>query len=416
MTDLIVFGEDWGVHPSSTQHLISHLPGDHRVVWVNSIGLRRPKLTLGDAGRVVRKVTSAARPGAEPKRAGPPAPGPVVQPIILPMARGKLARGINRLLLARKVGAAARAARLDRPVLWISLPSAIDAVGALDELAVVYYCGDDFGALAGVDHARCLEMEAELAARADLILAASPAMAARFPVGKTHLLPHGVDLDLFSTPVARPPDLPGGPVAGFYGTLAEWLDYGLLAETARRLPDWRFVFVGPIAADISAISNLPNVTLPGARPHAALPSYAQHWTAGLIPFLDNAQIRASNPLKLREYLAAGRPIVATPFPAMLPYAQHMAVATTPEAFADALRATLRDPPGAAAARRAAVADESWDARAATALALIDGLGRYTNGHLNRPIGAGFASWPGSSGPPHQHHAATGGPDEPGHDG
>ncbi len=119
---------------------------------------------------------------------------------------------------------------------------------------------------------------------------------------------------------------------------------------------------------------LPNVSLLGARPHAALPSYAQHWTAGLIPFLDNAQIRASNPLKLREYLAAGRPIVATPFPAMLPYAEHLAVAATPEAFADALRATLLDPPGAAAARRAAVAGESWDARAAAAAALIDAMG------------------------------------------
>jgi glycosyltransferase involved in cell wall biosynthesis len=376
MTDLIVFGEDWGAHPSSTQHLVSHLPGERRVVWVNSIGLRRPRLTLGDAGRVVRKLVSAVRPSAQPARAAaPPAPGPVVQPIILPMARGVPARGLNRMLLARKVGAAARAARLDRPVLWISLPSAIDAVGALDESAVVYYCGDDFGALAGVDHARCLEMEAELAVRADLILAASPAMAARFPAAKTHVLPHGVDLGLFGTPVPRAADLPPGPVAGFYGTLAEWLDYGLIAATARLLPDWRFVFVGPVAADISAIASLPNVSLSGARPHAALPAYSQHWSAGLIPFLDNAQIRASNPLKLREYLAAGQPIVATPFPAMLPYAEHLAVATTPAAFADALRATLVDPPGAAAARQAAVAGESWDARAAAAAALIDRLRR-----------------------------------------
>ena len=376
MTDLIVFGEDWGAHPSSTQHLVSHLPGDRQIVWVNSIGLCRPRLTFGDAGRVIRKLIAAARPAAQPTRpAAPPAPGPVVQPIILPMAQGAVARRLNRFLLARKVGAAARAARLYHPVLWISLPSAIDAVGALDESAVVYYCGDDFGALAGVDHARCLKLEAELAARADLILAASPAMAARFPAAKTHVLPHGVDLGLFGTPVPRAADLPDGPVAGFYGTLAEWLDYGLIAATARRLPEWRFVFVGPVAADVSAISGLPNVSLLGARPHAALPSYSQHWTAGLIPFLDNAQIRASNPLKLREYLAAGRPIVATPFPAMLPYARHMSVAATPGAFGDALRAALLDPPGAAAARQAAVAGESWDARAAAAAALIDAPGR-----------------------------------------
>ncbi len=375
MTDLIVFGEDWGGHPSSTQHLIGHLPDENRVVWVNSIGLRRPRLTLADARRAVRKLANAIGGTPRPASQRPDAPGAgvksVVQPAIVPMARSAPMRALNRALLKRKVGGAARAAGLQRPVLWISLPSAVDAIGALGESAVVYYCGDDFGALAGVDHARCLEMEAELADRADLILAASPAMAARFPAAKTRLLPHGVDLDLFQTPVPRAADMPEGNVAGFYGTLAEWLDYDLIAATARRLPDWHFVFVGHVAADISAISGLPNVTLLGPRPHAALPSYSQHWTIGLIPFVDNAQIRASNPLKLREYLAAGRPIVATPFPALMPYARHVAVATTADGFVDALLVANSD--ANSAGRRAAVAAESWDARAARAAELIAAL-------------------------------------------
>ncbi len=368
MTDLIVFGEDWGGHPSSTQHLISHLPGQNRVVWVNSIGLRRPRLTLADAGRALRKVAQAIGGTKLPAAQQHDAPGPVIQPVIVPMARSAPLRALNRALLKRKVGGAVRAAGLKRPILWISLPSAVDAIGSLEESAVVYYCGDDFGALAGVDHARCLEMEAELARRADLILAASPAMAARFPAEKTRVLPHGVDLDLFQTPAPRAADLPEGKVAGFYGTLAEWLDYDLIAATAKRLPDWRFVFIGHVAADISAISGLPNVTLLGPRPHAELPHYAQHWSIGLIPLLDNAQIRASNPLKLREYLAAGRPIVATPFPALMPYAEHVSIATTAEGFVEALIATSGD--RNTQVRRDAVAGESWDARAAQAAALM----------------------------------------------
>jgi glycosyltransferase involved in cell wall biosynthesis len=379
--DLIVFGEDWGVYPSSTQHLIAHLPGERRVVWVNSIGLRRPRLTAGDLGRAVRKARAAFhRPAPAPSAPGPPAPGPpapgpIVQPLILPMARSAPGRALNRLLLARSVGGAARAAGLRRPVLWISLPSAVDAVGALGEAGVVYYCCDDFGALAGVDHARCRAMEAELAERADLVLAASPALAARFPAGKTHLLPHGVDTESFTAAAPRAPDLPAGRVAGFYGTLAPWLDYRLIAAVAGRLPDWRFVFIGPVAADISAIAGLPNVVLLGPRPHASLPGYAQHWTAGLIPFLDNEQIRACNPLKLREYLAAGRPIVATPFPALLPYAAHVATAATAADFAAALEAAAVASPAAVAGRQAAVATESWSARAARAASLIDALAR-----------------------------------------
>lgn len=386
MTDLIVFGEDWGAHPSSTQHLIAHMPGPPRVVWVNSIGLRRPRATLADIGRAARKVAAAfgRRPAApragaplpsDPATAPPAAPGPVVQPLVIPMARSRPARALNRALLARKVGGAASAAGFRRPVLWVSLPSAVDALDALGHAGVVYYAGDDFGALAGVDHDRCLEMESELAARADLILAASPMIAARFPPAKTRLLPHGVDLDLFATPAPRAADLAQGPVAGFYGALAAWIDFELIAATARLLPDWRFQLIGHRAADVSALAGLGNVELLGPRPHAALPGYAQHWTAGLIPFRDNAQIRASNPLKLREYLAAGRPVVATPFPALEPYAAHVAVATQAAAFADALRASRHDTAERADRRRAAVAGESWHARAAQAAGWIAELAR-----------------------------------------
>ncbi len=370
--DLIVFGEDWGAHPSSTQHLVHHLAADRRVVWVNSIGLRRPQLGVRDLGRAWRKARAALgpRPAAAPRSAS--APGPVVQPLALPMAQGAAARALNRLLIGRTVRRAAAGAGLSRPVVWCSLPSAVQALGALGEAAVVYYCGDDFGALAGVDHAAALAMERELAARADLILAASPALAARFEPGKTHLLPHGVDLALFSGPAPVAPELPqDGPVAGFYGGLAPWLDLRLVAATARLLPHWRFVLVGPAQTDLSALEGLANVVRTGARPHAALPGFAQHWTAGIIPFLDTPQIRACNPLKLREYLAAGRPVVSTDFPALDPYRHLVSVARTPEAFAAALEAARGDT--GAAARQAAVAGESWAARAAEAAGLIRGL-------------------------------------------
>lgn len=376
--DLIVFGEDWGSHPSSTQHLIRHLPGERRVVWVNSIGLRRPCIGAADFGRMARKVGKALhrteQPGtsATAKAAGEPTR--VVQPLIMPMAQGRALRALNRALLARSVGRAARESRLRRPVLWTSLPSAVDAAGGLGEAAIVYYCGDDFSALAGVDHAAASAFEAELAERADLILAASPTLAARFPAQKTHLLPHGVDHAMFSTPAPHPIEVPqDAPVAGFYGALAPWIDTGLIAAVARKLPHWRFVLIGPAQSDLSALSACSNVSLLGARPHAALPGFAQNWTAGIIPFRDNAQIRAANPLKLREYLAAGRPIVTTEFPALAPYRGHVAVANTVDDFAAALEATRHADPSLVAHRQAAVATESWTARAAEVATLVDRL-------------------------------------------
>lgn len=376
--DLIVFGEDWASHPSSTQHLIRHLPGVRRLVWVNSIGMRRPRAGMADLGRVFRKLRRAIlgkkTVGQKPEANRPSLAMRVVQPLVLPMARSRLGRALNRTLLAQSVGGAARAEGLRRPVMWTSLPSAVDALGALGEHAVVYYCGDDFGALAGVDHEAARAMEAELAAGADLIFAASPALAARFPAGKTHLLPHGVDHALFSTPAPRAADLPDdAPVAGFYGALADWIDVELIAETAKLLPHWRFVLVGPEQTNVAALRQCPNVTLLGARPHDELPRYAQHWTAGIIPFRDNAQIRAANPLKLREYLAAGRPIVATEFPALDSYRHLLSTADGAPAFAMALEASRFDPAGAVELRQASVADESWQARAAQAATLIDRL-------------------------------------------
>ena len=376
--DLIVFGEDWASHPSSTQHLIRHLPGERSVLWVNSIGMRRPRFGIADFGRMLRKIGGALRPrstpAASPTAAAPGAPTRVVQPLILPMARSRLLRALNRALLARSVGGVALQMKLRRPVLWLSLPSAVDAVGALHESAVVYYCGDDFAALAGVDHEAAHAMEAELASRADLILAASPMLAARFPTFKTRLLPHGVDFDLFATPAPRAADMPTeAPVAGFYGALAPWLDLELIAATARLLPHWRFVMIGPVQTDLAPLRGCPNINLLRARPHAALPGYSQHWTAGIIPFLDNAQIRASNPLKLREYLAAGRPIVSTDFPALAPYRAHVRVAAGADAFAAALEASRQDNPEASRARQQAVAGESWAARAAEVAALLERL-------------------------------------------
>lgn len=363
--DLVVFGEDWGRHPSSTQHLVRRLAADRRVLWVNSIGMRRPRLTRADLGRAARKLVATRSSAVAPREpaAAPPPGMTLASPLVVPWPGSRAAFAANRILLSRQLTQRMAATGVSRPLLWTSLPTALPAVGQLGERGLVYYCGDDFGALAGVDHEPVLDMERRLVDKADLVLAASPALAARFPSGKTLLTPHGADIDLFSRAAPRAEDLPaGGPIAGFYGSLSDWIDVELLSHAASRLPGWRFVIVGPVDTDVTALRRLDNVVFLGRREHAELPSYAQHWTVSLLPFRDNAQIRACNPLKLREYLAAGRPIVSTDFPALDPYRDLITVATTPEAFTAAIGATI-DAPDRTAARRGRVAGETWDARA-----------------------------------------------------
>ena len=373
--DLIVFGEDWGRHPSSTQHLVKRLAADRRVVWINSIGLRRPRLGPADLKRVVQKLRavlfgpSGGPVGREPM----PANLSVVAPLALPWPGNPLAGWINRQLVGRQVRRVMAARGITRPVLWASLPTAVDLMGAFGERATIYYCGDDFAHLAGVDHGPVTRAETRLAAKADRILAASPALAAKFPAAKTLMLPHGADIALFAAPAPRAPDLPDGPVAGFYGSLSAWLDQDLLAAVARRLPQWTFLVIGEARVPVGRLTAVPNIRLIGPRPHAALPGYAQHWQASLLPFLDNAQIRSSNPLKLREYLATGRPVVSTPFPALAAYADLVSIAADAAGFAAAIEQSAHEPEARRAERRDRVRSETWEARAAQVATLIDEL-------------------------------------------
>jgi glycosyltransferase involved in cell wall biosynthesis len=361
--DLVAFGEDWGRHPSSTQHLIKRIGIDRQVLWVNSIGMRRPQLTVHDMQRALAKVFGPATVASPAQNNAPPTGTTVTSPFAISWPGSQAAYVANRQLLQRQINARMTERGIKRPVLWTSLPTALPVVGTLGERAVVYYCGDDFGALAGVDHEPVMDMERRLVEKADLVLAASDVLAARFPPHKTLHVPHGADIALFQTPAPRAADLPTDkPVAGFYGSLSSWVDVELMAAVADLMPDWRFVFIGKIETDVSALTSRPNVRLLGQRAHHELPGYAQHWLVSLLPFRDNAQIRACNPLKLREYMAAGRPIISTSFPALAPYRDLISVAAGAGDFAAAIAASASEN-DRTTQRQQRVQGETWEARA-----------------------------------------------------
>jgi hypothetical protein len=374
--DLVVFAEDWGRHPASTEHLIRRLAKTRKVIWMNSIGMRRPKLSLTDAKRAAAKLGQLFAP-RNPRVADTPhhqayTPPNLKAPHAIPAPGNAAASALNRWLLSRQVRAQMHANGIAKPILWLTLPSALPVVGALDEYAVVYYCADDFGSLAGVDHGPVLEMERKLVACADLIIVVSDVLAQKFPRDKTIVVPHGVDFDIFTTPVPRASDLPTGrKVAGFYGSLPHWIDPHLITRTAAEMPDWLFAFIG--GGTLFAEGTAPaNTLFLGSRPHAELPRYVQHWDVSMLPYRDCAPLRAGNPLKLREYLAAGTPIASVDFPALAPYRELVSLATDPTQFAAAIRAAAAD--GARnSERQKSVAASTWEARAADVDAALEAL-------------------------------------------
>ncbi|OIQ26289.1 glycosyltransferase [uncultured Vibrio sp.] len=365
MHDLIVFGEDFGGLPSSTQHLVKRLAEQRKVVWVNSIGLRQPKLNLGDGKRAMNKLLGRSKGGFSSMDQTTSSDInldniTVVNLKTIPAPRSDFARNVAKNMMLNQLKPILEQAKLNDPVLWCSLPTAADLCGHVGESAVVYYCGDDFSSLAGVDHSVVAKHESKLIDKADLIFAASEEMHSRFPACKTQLLPHGVDNTLFSTPAPRAKDLPnrGRPIAGFYGSLSNWLDYDMIQKAVTDNSEWDFVFIGPQELNHSKLPTNDNVFYLGPRPHHQLPQYSQHWDVSLLPFKLNEQIIACSPLKLMEYLAAGKPIISTEFPALEGFKRFVNVVKDNNEMSQALCAARQQE----TLPKGIVNQHSWDSR------------------------------------------------------
>ncbi|TMO44697.1 MULTISPECIES: glycosyltransferase [unclassified Pseudoalteromonas] len=332
----IVFGEDWQSHPSSTQHLFKQLAKQHQVIWINSIGMRKPTFRLIDVKRVFNKLKSLflskrSSPNAKTTDHSLNLDLTAHTLAVLPWHDNLIVRLYNKWIFNKKglIG--------DEPIVyWLSVPTAISLISPREQDKVIYYCGDDFSALAGVDHKMVAPFESELIKKADTIYVVSERLANKMPKSKVKMLSHGVDLALFTTQTAKARELEqiSKPIIGFYGSLNAWLDKALLLTLAKVRPEYQLVLIGHLIEDFSELLKLDNVTHIKAVEHHRLASFAQHWQVSILPFVDNEQIRSCDPLKLKEYIATGTPIVTTRFAAVNPYRETILIADTHQGFID----------------------------------------------------------------------------------
>ena len=362
--NIICFAKDWFEDPTSNHHVMTELARDNRVLWLNSIATRTPKLTSGrDLGKIKKKLRAFAD-------------GPVqvadnlwvFTPLVLPFPHVRAARVANRAILQATLATMRRKLDMDEFQLWTFLPNVADYVGAFGESLAVYYCVDEWSQFSYLDEAETVATERRLCERVDVVFAVCHGLLERKrPLNpRTHLATHGVDHALFASALeesTRIPDDVAGirhPICGFYGTLQDWVDQALLAEVARRRPEWSFVLVGQQLVDTSALAALPNVHLLGRRPHADLARYCKAFDVGLIPYVITERMSYVNPIKLREYLSAGLPVVSTPVPEVMRYDHLCAVADGAAAFEAAIAAALAaDSPASRRTRSNAMRTETW---------------------------------------------------------
>lgn len=363
--DMLCFSHDWTGDPLSKTHLMRLLARDNRILWVNSVGYRAPSLaSRRDLGRIAQKLRAAARPvrEVEPNLF-------VLSPLAVPAWGRPAVQRLNRSLLRFQVLRAMRKLRFRRPVNWVFNPAAGVLAGGLGEDRVVYYCVDEYTAFSGVPTAALAAIERGLLGRADLVVVSAQRLleSKRAPHAPTVLVRHGVDYAHFRAAVdpatAVPADVAGlpRPVIGYFGLIADdWVDVPLLVHVARSFPTGSLVLLGKATMDVSALAREPNVHLLGRKPYAALPAYSKGFGVALIPFPVSEVTLNANPLKAREYLAAGLPVVSTPIPEVEVLGECL-IGRTPEEFVARIRQALLDP-GPAPGRSARMASESWAAR------------------------------------------------------
>jgi glycosyltransferase involved in cell wall biosynthesis len=370
--NIVCFAKDWSDDPTSNNHVMRALARDNRVLWLNSIATRVPNLSsTGDVSKILKKLKSFAQGPIHVENGLD-----VYTPIVLPFPYSALAGRANERILDMSLRLLRSRRGMKDFQLWTFLPTTGKYIGKLGESFTVYYCIDEWSHFSNLPKDKIVAMESELCRRVDIVFATATRLLERRAHlnPETHLALHGVDQAHFAkalhpaTPVAdEVMDLPH-PVLGFIGLIQDWVDLELIRYIATKRKTWTIVLVGKSLVDLSRIQDLKNVKVLGRKPYESLPSYCKGFDLALIPFVKNELTLNVNPIKLREYLSAGLPVVSVDIPEVARYvsshgglANACAVATEHDEFLAAIEQLLaNDSPAARCQRSNAMLEETWE--------------------------------------------------------
>lgn len=374
---LVVFSDDWGRHPSSCQHLVRQLLPEFQVLWVNTIGTRAPQLDWQTFRRVTEKVLQWGRRSSKAK-AGPGdsieqthSNLTVVNPKMWPWFATDRDRRLNRWLLSRQLNSMIR--QLPKPVVALTtLPITADLPGTLDVSAWLYYCVDDFSVWPGLDGQTLRRMDQEMIHRSDSLIAVSETLQGMIAAeGRTsQLLTHGVDVDFWKLPsqeaIQRAEEIlqgTNGRRIVFWGVIDRRLETAAIRQLSQDCAQDTLIFIGPQQDPDPEILALPNVVIRPPQPLNVLPGIAARADVLMMPYANLPVTRAMQPLKLKEYLATGRPVVVNRLPSTDSWEDCLDVGSTPLEFSRMVQRRLTEGvPGEQLQSRRRLHQESWSAK------------------------------------------------------
>jgi glycosyltransferase involved in cell wall biosynthesis len=362
--DIICFCNDWDGDPLSKKHIMSRLARRNRVLWVNSVGVRNPTASVYDLKRVIQKVRAFS---AGHKQVADSIN--VFTPLVIPFHGNSLARWINRKALRWSLLRTCRRLGFRNPITWVFIPASAEVAGTLNERVLVYHCVDEYSEFSGTDKPALLALERHLIEKSHCVIVCSDRLleSKRKYNENTFLVTHGVDVAHFrkacdpQTVVPEEMKAIKRPIVGFFGLIADWVDLGLIRFLADARPEWSFVLLGKVTTDTKIVEGVANVHLLGSKPYQELPAYAKGFDVAILPFAVNELTLNANPLKLREYLAAGLPVVSTAIPEAEKLKGALQVGRTKEEFLEQIDAVIRSgKTGPQMSISLEMENESWD--------------------------------------------------------
>ena len=369
-------GEDWWYHNRGhyDMQMMRELSRDMPVLFVNSVGMRVPTPREGRMflTRVRRKLRSFRR-GMVRVRENFSVTSP-------PAVPGRIGGALTTPIAARRIGRESRSMGIRRPLLWVANPRGAEFLDAIEHVGCVYQRTDRFEDTLGVDHELLAGFDRRLKSHADMTIYCSEALREEEAdsCAESALIDHGVDYEVFERASAsgiEPEDVRTipRPRVGFVGGIdAHKFDPELFLGVARRLSNFQFVLVGACSLP-EGWCDLRNVHLLGRRPYDDVASYMSSCDVLILPLNDGPWVRASNPVKLKEYLATGKPVVKTPHPRVESLDRFVRVGSDVDSFARQISRAISEPHDPGPARRL-IASDSWGSQANRALASLEGVG------------------------------------------
>jgi glycosyltransferase involved in cell wall biosynthesis len=362
---ILCFASGYDAPPTGKHHIMHLLEKENIVLWVNYHASRTPSASGSDLSYMAKKLLEIFK-GVKKKRKNLY----VLTPLVIPLPSSELVKKINRKLLIFQIKAVLKKIKKGPLQLWSFTPDISYVLGSFNEEKVLYYCVDDHAAFSGYDKDQVLRDEKELCEKSDLVLTTSTALqkAKKSWNKNTVLVPHGVDFQHFNKAVTQ--DLPcpeeikkiPSPKFGFFGLIRDWVDLDLVASAAEKRPDWNFIFIGDADSNVnlSKYKKFKNIYFLGRKKYDELPFYCKYFDAGLIPFKVNELTFAVNPIKLREYLSAGLPVISTPMPEVKLYESLVYIVKNTEEFIGACKEILQNKDAKVLEKRCnAMSHETW---------------------------------------------------------